>query len=72
MGIRDDGGRSDMSYDPINDEKKPFTQEEWATELKEAVDDYVKTFSKEPVNTFHGQTHTFNEWMASFHRYMSW
>jgi len=61
-----------MSYDPITEEKKPFTQEEWAAELKEAVDEYVKAFSKEPRNAFHSQPHTFDEWLMSFHRYMSW
>ncbi len=58
-----------MSYDPIDDEKKPFTLREFEAELKEAVVQYANDF--ENANEFTSAPHTFDEWMRHFGQYMS-
>ena len=65
---------SDDGFDPIEDENKPFDVEEWATEAKKAIDDYVAAFGGpvEARNEYHKKPHTWREWFASFHGYMSW
>ena len=58
-------------YDPIRDEKKPYTFEEFITEAKACLDDYREIWREEP-NEYHAGSHTFDEWMATFGRWMSW
>lgn len=57
-------------YDPIKDEKKPFTLEEFTATAKKELDQYTATFKD--ANDYHKQPHTWNEWWKSFHEYMSW
>lgn len=61
-----------MSYDPINDEKKEFSFEEWQKELADAVAEYKKAFVDEPYADFFKKPHTWREWMNSFIEFMSW
>jgi hypothetical protein len=42
--------------------------QEWREFLKEAIDDYV---DGDRPTEWMKQQHTWDEWMASFHRYMS-
>lgn len=59
-----------IDYDPVQDDKKSFTMKEFAQILKDSVDEYVKDL--DGANDFTKNKHTFNEWMATFHRFMSW
>lgn len=58
-----------MAYDPIDDEKRMMTMSEWEHELREAVVQYRKDLDGK--NAFTAEKHTFDEWMGSFKRYMS-
>ncbi len=59
-----------MTYDPIKDEKKPMTLQQWVQEMKDAVDEYATTF--DDGNEFHKNEHCWSEWMSSFIRWASW
>lgn len=59
-----------MSYDPIEDEKKEFTLEEWVDLIKDELDSYVKVWKDQ--NEFHMGKHTWTVWLNSFIQYMSW
>lgn len=59
-----------MSYDPIEDEKKEFSLEEWAEAIKAEIDDYVKTWKDQ--NEFHQGKHTWTQWLNAFIQYISW
>lgn len=61
-----------MSYNPIDDEKKPFTLREFEAELKDAVKQYADDFDGPGTSEFMQTSHFFDEWMSSFKRYMSW
>lgn len=61
---------SDLEYDPIKDEKKEFTLEEWADTLIAEIRRYVQQWKD--ANEFHKEKHTWTEWAKSFWRYMSW
>ena len=61
-----------MPYDPIDDEKKEFTLEEFIETAKEELDSYKKTWAGPNTNDFHQGKHTWQEWFNTFHRYMSW
>ncbi len=60
-----------MSYDPIEDENKQFTLKEFAKELRDAADQFEKDFDHERASEFMRTPHTWQEWTASFHRWMS-
>ncbi len=60
----------DGGYDPIKDEKKEFTLDEFVTLSKWEIGGYANTFRGE--NDFHKMKHTWDEWFRSFHQYMSW
>ncbi len=62
--------RLDGGYDPIKDEKKEFTLDEFVALSKAEIDGYANTFRGE--NDFHKAKHTWDEWFRSFHQYMSW
>ena len=57
-------------YDPIVDEKKPFTLNEWAASCKSEIDKYLVVFGENP-NEFHSSSHSWDEWSKSFWHYMS-
>lgn len=59
-----------MVFDPIKDEDKPMSLQEWAKEAKDAIDEYVSTFDS--GNEFHKKPHPWKEWMNSFIRWSSW
>lgn len=58
------------TYNPIRDEHKEFTHEEWISVAKDALDEYSTSLKN--ANDFQKGKHTFDTWMASFKRYMSW
>ena len=58
-------------YDPIRDEHRQFTFDEFIGAAKEALDEYHTTFS-ERKNEYHSQTHTWSEWFNTFIGYVSW
>lgn len=60
-----------MPYDPLGDEQKQFSLEEFIAVAKEELDGYQKVFGN-PKNEFHSQPHTWQEWWNAFHRFMSW
>ena len=57
-------------YDPIKDEKKEFTLDEFLHVSRVELSAYADTFRGQ--NDFHKEKHTWNEWFRSFHEYMSW
>lgn len=59
-----------MNYDPVEDENKQFTFEEWAELAKAEIDTYVKVCRDQ--NDFYKKPNTWREWMNSFINYMSW
>lgn len=59
-----------MLYDPIEDEKKQFTIREFEEIVKTAITEYANVF--EGANKFTMGKHTYNEWMNTFGRFMSW
>lgn len=61
-----------MPHDPIDDEKKHYTLEEFIAVAKEELDSYQKEWSGTKANLYHRQSHTWQEWWETFHRYMSW
>jgi hypothetical protein len=61
---------STSGYDPIKDEKKEFTLEEFTSVAMLEVADYAETWRG--VNPFHLAKHTWDEWFRSFREYMSW
>jgi len=61
-------GRPVMSYNPLTDEKKLFTQVEFVKEAKAALDTWLVDFT----NEYQTQSHTYDEWSKAFDRYMSW
>lgn len=58
-----------MPHNPIDDEKKLYTMAEWDAEMCLAVAVYVETLDGK--NEWTRQSHTFNEWMQAFGRFMS-
>lgn len=60
-----------QAYDPM-DEKRQFTLEEFIAVVLHELEDYRKVWSEEPRNQYHVQTHTWNEWWDSLHKYWSW
>lgn len=61
-----------MDFNPIKDEKKVFSLEEFITLAKEELDEYQEEWSGPNSNDFHDQPHTWDEWWNAFHRYISW
>jgi hypothetical protein len=59
-----------VTYDPIEDEKKEFTLQEFSQILQDAAKDYEEVF--DGANDFTKGKHTYNAWMAAFRGYMSW
>lgn len=57
-------------YDPIRDETKEFGLQEWADTLCHEVQRYA--LESKDTNDYHVQNHTWDAWMATFARYMSW
>lgn len=66
----DEATKDQKNYNPIEDEKKEFSLEEFKELAKAELDKYAATF--EGQNDFHKGKHTWGEWFSSFHRYMSW
>jgi hypothetical protein len=61
------------AWDPIEDRGKPLTFAEFERGLAEAVANYAADFQRPaPVNDGQNQSHTWDEGMNSFIRYMSW
>jgi len=58
-----------MSYDPIEDEKKPFTIRDFEQDVKDALVEWANAF--DGANDFTKEPHTFDEWMRHFGRFMS-
>lgn len=58
-------------YNPM-DENRQLTMEEFIALAKQELDEYQKIWGEEPRNQYHAQTHTWNEWWNSLHRYWSW
>ena len=56
-----------MSHNPVDDEYKQYTLAEFVEVAKKELDDY-----QSQSNDAHVTTHTWDEWMGSFKRYMSW
>jgi hypothetical protein len=61
---------SSTGYDPIQDEKKEFTLDEFTSVAMVEVAEYAETWRGE--NPFHLAKHTWDEWFRSFREYMSW
>lgn len=59
-----------MSHHPIDDENKQYTLEAFIATAKKELDDYERQFAG--GNEYHRGAHTWDEWMATFKRYMSW
>ncbi len=57
-------------YDPIKDEKKLFSLDEFVNLAKSELDKYNETWKD--VNEFHKGKHTWSEWFNGFLQYMSW
>ncbi len=57
-------------YDPIKDEKKEFSLDEFASAAMHEVSEYAETWRG--VNPFHLAKHTWDEWFQSFRGYISW
>jgi len=57
-------------FNPIRDEKKQLTLEEFTEIATSELDKYQKEFAGS--NEFHNTSHTWSEWFSAFHRYMSW
>ncbi len=64
------GGLWSRGYDPVGDEKKELSLEEFAAAAKVELGDYVEVWRGE--NEFHSGKHTWEEWMRTFLQYMSW
>ncbi len=60
-----------INYDPLRDEFKKYTREEFKQILHELADDYEESF-RGSLNEFQSNSNTFNEWLASFRRWISW
>lgn len=72
-----------MPHDPVNEEKKPYTLEEFIKVFKEDIDEYYAAFGpgatavvkgkevKIGMNAFHKVPHTYDEWKASVVRWLS-
>jgi len=61
---------SSEGYDPVRDEKKEFTLDEFTSVAMLEVANYAETWRG--VNPFHLAKHTWDEWFRSFREYMSW
>jgi hypothetical protein len=57
-------------FDPVNDELRLYTLDEWMETLCHEARHYAETMRGQ--NDFMKQPHTWNEWTATFGRYMSW
>lgn len=57
-------------HDPIEDEFKLYSLEEFVETAKSELDTYKEEFKD--ANDFQRGSHTWDEWFASFKRYMSW
>lgn len=57
-----------MDFDPVNEERRQLTLEEFEAILQQAAEDYAN----ESENEWMDSPHTWAEWMASFTRWMSW
>jgi hypothetical protein len=66
------GGEAAQSevYDPIRDEKKPMSVDEWRAQVRGAVDVYVEDALNLEARA--SKKNTFNEWMKNFAMFMSW
>ena len=63
-------GKLTERFDPIRDEKKEFTLEEWVNLVQNELRAYHEEW--EDSNEFHKKKHTWAEWHNAFVRYMSW
>lgn len=61
---------SSDGYDPIEDEKKEFSLDEFASAAMHEISEYAETWRG--VNPFHLAKHTWDEWFQSFRGYMFW
>ena len=59
-----------MPHNPLADEKKLYSNKEWAEVMKEEIDAYIKDFDDQ--NDYHRGKHTWSDWVNSFNEYMSW
>ncbi len=59
-----------IDFDPIRDEKKQYTMEQFLQIMKELT----KDLGGDPAdhNDWQKQPHTFDEWFGSFVRWKSW
>lgn len=57
-------------HNPIEDELKQYSLEEFIETAKAELDKYQEEFKG--ANDFQKGKHTWNEWPAAFARYMSW
>lgn len=62
----------DVSYHPVDDEKKTFSMHEWHGAIVAALQEYLKEFGGPDTNEYHRQRHTYSEWASTFGRFMSW
>lgn len=58
-----------IQYDPINDEKTPYSIREFEQIALDCLKDWANEF--DGANPFTQEKHTFDEWMAHFKRFMS-
>ena len=57
-------------YDPVRDEKKEFSMEEFLSLARQELGEYVSVLGGQ--NDFTRGRHTWGEWFKQFHEYMSW
>lgn len=58
-----------------DDDEKQIDLTEFVSQLKADANEFEKVFSEkgiEHVNKFMTTSHSFNEWLSCFGRYMSW
>jgi hypothetical protein len=63
-----------LEHDPVGDDARPLTREEFVRACATALFDYDDTFKvvDAETNPFQNTPHTFNEWLTSFRGYISW
>lgn len=60
----------DLNHDPFDDERKPYTLDEFVAVAKAELDKYAEEWRGQ--NDYYRQSHTWDEWMNGFLQYMSW
>lgn len=60
----------DERYHPIDDAEKPLSLSEFVRLAKKELDVYEKAWMD--TNDYHKGEHTFDEWLGTFKRHMTW